>query len=119
MLGGGNDNIHSSSTDAHGGSVEASFATSFAASIAVPKRATAWSLPDHLPMTGTSAQMLLESSPLSIVELREKRLKRFGSNNNSVGTKQKEPPSELSPALSWSNVVNLLGDSSDDEGDVQ
>jgi hypothetical protein len=115
---GGNDNIHSAFTVAHGGSVEASFATSFAASvatsnIAVPKRATAWSLPDHLPMTGTSAQTLSESSPLSNDELRAKRLEKFES-----GTKRKEPACDVRPVLSRTNVVNLLNDSSGDEGEM-
>jgi hypothetical protein len=70
-------------------------------------------------MTGTSAQTLSELSPLSIDELRKKRLQRFGSNTDSVGTKRKEPPRELSPVMSRTNVINLLGDSSDDEGNVQ
>jgi hypothetical protein len=114
---GGNDNIRSAFTVAHGGSVEASFATSFAASVATSnaasKRATAWSLPDHLPMTGTSAQTLSESSPLSNDELRAKRLEKFES-----GTKRKEPTCDVRPVLSRTNVVNLLGESSDDEGEM-
>ena len=65
-------------------------------------------------MMGTSAQTLSESSSLSNDELRAKRLEKFES-----GTKRKEPSCEVRPVLSRTNVVNLLNDDSDDEGEMQ
>ena len=109
---GTNVNTHPASSAAYGGNV--------GATSTIPRRATAWSLPSHLPM-GNSTLPSSESSPLLKEAVRKKQkqletlespLSREGrsdaTRNVSVGTKRKEPPTESKPVFSGNNLVNLL-----------
>ncbi len=109
---GTNVNTHPASSAAYGGNV--------GATSTIPRRATAWSLPSHLPM-GNSTLPSSESSPLlkEAVRKKQKQLETLESSlsregrsdatrNVSVGTKRKEPPTESKSVFSGNNLVNLL-----------
>lgn len=96
------------------------------------RSATAWSLPSHLPTDYTTMPFSGSSSTcLSSEELRRKRLAKLetsfsgevhradvnNTNTTTGGTKRKDLPSENKSFFSGNNVVNLLGEDSEDETD--
>lgn len=84
---------------AYGGNVEATDSM-----FLQNRAATAWSLPGHLSTEKSTTSLAGSSTCLSMEDLRQRRL-----------GKRKEPPIESKSVFPGNNVVNLLGDDSDEE----